>query len=349
MDATLDNTSWLRPRTSRCGRVAGAAIVGAVTDASYLLDRIARLESRLGGADQPHPWPSGWRDPAEAAPPPRIGVVAYRLGHSRVSRDALGAEPLSAEGVLAHRSAEVFPAASTLKVYVLQALLEAVVAGDADLADTLTLAASDQVTGSGVLKLLSEGTRLSLLDVATLMITVSDNSATNMLIDTLGIDTIRQSVAANGWTDTALSGKLQQAPVVGGTKRSNSVTSPRDLADYFGRLWAGDLLPPELTEVAQAIYRRQQFGELGRALGYDSYSAEIGVSDIVIASKSGAIRGVRNDAGVVERRTPDGTDVSVIAVMTDGCADLRFHAENLGARVIGEVAVAVLGHQPAVG
>lgn len=325
----------------------GAAIVTAVTD--ILRQRIAVLEERLGGSEQPRPWPSGWREGSDPVPPPRIGVVAYRLGTASVPRDSAAVERLSPVGAFAHRSDETFPAASTMKVYVLQALLEAVVAGDKDLGDSRELTASDQVTGSGVLKLMSVGARLTLLDLATVMICVSDNSATNMLIDELSIERIRTSVESNGWTDTSLSGKLQQAPVVGGTKRSPTVTSPRDLADYFGRLWSGDLLPPELTEVAIRIYRRQQFGELGRTIGYDQYSAEIGVSDLVIASKSGSIRGVRNDAGVIERTTADGTDRTVRAVMTDGCADLRFHAENLGARVVGDVSAAVLEHlrQPA--
>jgi len=319
--------------------------VAVVTDIDTLDDRIAQLEARLGGADQPRPWPSGWRDESEPAQQPRIGVVAFKLGGGSVPRDAPMVERLSPIGAFTHRSAETFHAASTMKVYVLQALLEAVVAGDKDLGDSRELAASDQVTGSGVLKVLSVGSRLTLLDLATLMICISDNTATNMLIDELSIERIRTSVESNGWTDTALSGKLQQAPVVGGAKRSPSVTSPRDLADYFGRLWSGDLLPPELTEVAIRIYRKQQFGELGRAIGYDQYSAESGVSDLVIASKSGSIRGVRNDAGVVERRVAGGTDRTVVAVMTDGCPDLRFHAENLGARVVGDVTAAVLEQQ----
>lgn len=308
------------------------------------MDRVTSLERRLGGADQPRPWPAGWRGPDDAAVEPRIGVVAFRLGSGAVRRPEFAAESLRSEGVFTHRSSETFPAASTMKVYVLQALLEAVVTGDKDLGDVRVLEETDKVTGSGVLKLLTDGSRLTLLDLATLMICVSDNSATNMLIDELGIDRIRASVTANDWTDTSLRGKLQQAPVVGGSKRSPTLTSPRDLADYFGRLWAGDLLPPELTEVAQRIYRRQQFSELGRAIGYDAYSAEIGVSDTIIASKSGSIRGVRNDAGVVERRASDGTESVVLAIMTDGCADLRFHAENLGARVVGDVSAAVLAH-----
>lgn len=325
-------------------RMAGVAIVAVVTDSSSLRRRITQLEERLGGAEQPRPWPAGWRQESDAAQPPRIGILAFKLGGESIPRDSLAAERLFPEGAFAHRSAERFPAASTMKVYVLQALFEAVVAGDMDLGDSRELAVSDRVTGSGVLKLLNRGSRFTLLDLATLMICVSDNSATNMLIDVLSIERIRASVEANGWTDTSLSGKLQQAPVASATKRSPSVTSPRDLADYFGRLWSGELLPPGLTEVATGIYRKQQFGELGRAIGYDHYSAEIGTSDLVIGSKSGSIRGVRNDAGVVEYQSEGATERTVVAVMTDGCADLRFHAENLGAQVVGDVAAAVIEH-----
>jgi len=112
-----------------------------------------------------------------------------------------------------------------------------------------------------------------------------------------------------------------------------STASPRDLADYFARLWAGELLPPALKEEAQSIYRRQQLtDQLGRFLPYDPDSAEEGEGP-VIASKSGSIRGVRNDAGVVEA---DGARY-VLAVMTKGCPDLRFHPDNRGSLVVSKV------------
>src|SRR5690606_10865960 len=182
----------------------------------------------------------------------------------------------------------------------------------------------------------------------------SDNSATNMLIDVLGLESITSCVAGHGWSDTYLKGKLQQSKVTAGSKSSPTLTSPRDLGDYFSRLWLGELLPAELTRVAKNIYRRQQFSELGRSLDYDGYSAEIGISEMVIASKSGSIRGVRNDAGVFEiaapqmtaNRTPDDLDRAsedyLVVVMTDGCPDRRFHPDNLGAKVVGEVAAATL-------
>ncbi|HZJ10054.1 MAG TPA: serine hydrolase [Trueperaceae bacterium] len=315
--------------------------------------KIAALESRLGGEGRPRPFPPAWQAPNDGGSP-RIGVAAAYLatgGYRRAEAEAVPGASGTVDTRLEHRAAERFPAASTLKVFVLQALLEAVAAGRHGLDEQRALREAEGVTGSGVLKLLTPGTKLSLLDLATLMITVSDNTATNMLIDALGMEAIMASVTANGWSDTHLRGKLQQTPVAAGSKSSPTMTSPRDLADYFSRLWLGEFLPAELTSVAKGIYRRQQFTELGRSLDYDSYSAEIGDSDMLVASKSGSIRGVRNDAGVIElNATGTATAATareprryVVAIMTDGCPDRRFHADNLGAVVVGEVAAAVLG------
>ena len=289
-----------------------------------LAHELDAIEAELGGAGDPRY--SGRHEPGA-----RLGVVAFALDGE------------DADTRVARRSDERFTAASTIKVYVLQALLEAVAAGEHGLHDNMGLAADDRVTGSGVLKVLSPGVSHTLLDVATLMIVVSDNTATNLLIDLLGTETINAVIGGHGWTGTNLRGKLQVKRPPGSEPVSPSRTTPRDLADYFARLWRGDLLPPALTEVAKRIYGAQQFTELGRALDYDQYSAEVGESDILIASKSGSVRGVRNDAGVITvGALGAGPRRYVIAVMTDGCPDLRFHPENLGARVVGKTAATVL-------
>lgn len=293
------------------------------------------IDARLDGLERALAGGGARGHAHEDAEPPRLGIVAVRLS------DTASAD----EPEVSRRGTEPFPPASTIKVYVLQALLEAVAAREISLDQPLELNEEDQVTGSGVLKVLSPGTAYPVIDVATLMIVVSDNTATNMLIDLLGAQRIRDATASRGWDGTYVRGKLQVGPVIGDQKPSPSRTTARDLADYFLRLWRGELLPRELTDLAKQIYGRQQFTELGRALDYDQYSAEIGMSDLLIASKSGSVRGVRNDAGVltVGALTDSPTDV-VIAVMTDGCADRRFHPENLGARIVGEATAAVLAH-----
>lgn len=282
---------------------------------------LARLELRLGATDSP------------ADNPARLGVSAVRLS------PADGHAAAAARDRIAWRPHEQFPAASTIKVYVLQALMERVAAGELDLASELPVHASDMVTGSGVLKALTPGRRYPLLDLATLMIVISDNTATNVLIDAVGVERVNASVLSHGWRATHLSGKLQMSAAERGSRPSPSLTSPADLLDYFARLWAGELLPPKLTQTCQRIYRQQQFSELGRGLDHDPYSVEMGVAPWRIASKSGSLRGVRNDAGVFE--TVGGGPELVMAVMTKGCPDARFHPENLGARVVGLAAAEV--------
>ena len=252
-----------------------------------------------------------------------LGVFAYELGKP-------DSEPVR------YKDDEAFPAASTIKVFVLQTLLEHVQNGSLRLEDELTLQGDDQVTGSGILKALSPGRAYTLQDLAMLMIIVSDNTATNLLIGHLGADTVNAVCTEHGWNDTSLAGKLQQKD-----NTSMSKTSPRDLGTYFERLWAGKLLDDLHTQTAKSIYHWQHYtDQLGRELGYDTYSTEMGVSNLRIASKSGSIRGVRNDAGVIS----DGGVTYAVAFMTKDCPDLRFHADNLGSRVISQVSRAVYDH-----
>lgn len=296
--------------------------------------RFEQLERVLGGLEPPEdgtggaaPTPGG-----NHATPAALSVVAFPL---------YGAP---GEGFISYRAAEQFTAASTIKVYVLQALMERVAAGDADLDDELPVTAQDQVSGSGVLKALTPGRRYTLRDLATLMIVVSDNTATNVLIEYVGVEALNASIQAHGWVGTRSAGKLQLAPVDGGPRRSPSVTTAADLADYFRGLWLGELLPAPLTEEAKAIYRKQQYCEMGRSIDYDSYDASIGEAPWLIASKSGSVRGVRNDAGVFEPLTAaaSGAKPFVVAIMTKGCVDERFHSDNLGARVVGWAAAEVV-------
>lgn len=267
-----------------------------------------------------------------------LGVVAALLPSSLESKGAAGpgspTSPLPLAlpvgQVVRYNPSEQFPAASTIKVFVLLTLLEQVGNGAASLDEELTLTEADQVTGSGILKSLSPDRSYTLRDLATLMIIISDNTATNLLIERVGVDEVNEACRRHSWEGTYLAGKLQTRS---GSTRS-SLTCPRDLADYFVRLWQGELLPPQLTSVAQEIFRKQQLtDQLGRELDYDSYSTETGESRLVIASKSGSLRGVRNDAGVFEM----GDFVYAVAIMTKGCADERFHPDNLGSRIVSKV------------
>ena len=239
------------------------------------------------------------------------------------------------------RENEPFPAASTIKVFILATLLAEVAKGTLSLEAERIVTASDMVSGSGVLKALRPDRHYTLYDLATLMIIVSDNTATNILIEVLGVEAINAYCQAHGWYETLLAGKLQ---VTSAPPTATSHTSAKNLADAMYSFWTGSLVPKTETGVARRMFSSQQYtDQLGRELGYDAYSTEIGESNLNIASKSGSIRGVRNDVGVITR----GDQGFVLAVMTKNSADLRFYPDNPGSLAI--MTAARLAHQHFLG
>ncbi len=284
--------------------------------------KLRMLERRLGGA----PPGSPRRGKAKAvdavtAEVPLLGAVALPLDGGP-------------DEVFSYRGDTQFPAASTIKVYVLQAAFEAVAAGRLALDQEVELTAADQVGGTGVLDSLSPGRRYTVLDLATLMIVVSDNTATNLLIELLGVEGLNASIRRNGFTGTLALGKLMMNKPPPPTGPRLSQTTPADLASYFARLWRGELLPDELGEIARGIYGRQQYSFLGRKLAYDRYAGAAGEGPIRISSKTGSIRGVRNDAGVIEPLETGNGRAVVIAVMSSGCFDLHYGPDNAGEQVL---------------
>ena len=234
----------------------------------------------------------------------------------------LCAWPLHDEAARIEAAADVpVPAASTIKLFILAALLDS-----RGLHGELTMTAEDQVGGSGVLNSLSPGRSWTIRDLATLMIIVSDNSATNLLIDLLGVEFLNGWIAGHGFSGTNLVGKLMMPG-----RRVSSTTTPRDLAGCMAQLWQGELLGAEETIEARRILAAQHYKDaLGRELGFDAFGEGSGVS---IASKSGSIVGVRNEVAVVGRAGKE----YVMAVMTSGCTDQRFWPDNPGLLAISRV------------
>src|SRR5260370_5404706 len=104
---------------------------------------------------------------------------------------------------------EVLPTASSIKIAILAELYHQAQQGKLKLSDLYTLQSSDLVSGSGIAGALTPGvTRLTLRDVAALMISVSDNSATNVIIDRIGMDNLNALLDSLGLTHTRLRRKM---------------------------------------------------------------------------------------------------------------------------------------------
>ncbi|MFK7603181.1 serine hydrolase [Deinococcus sp. SM5_A1] len=238
---------------------------------------------------------------------------------------------LTGRELLALNPQRVFPAASTIKVPLLILALEWAQAGRLDLEGRVTLQAADRVSGAGVLHELGPGLTLSWRDALTLMIIVSDNTATNLVIELLGVGAVNDWLNRHGWTDTRLVGKLQLPPEQRNPAQlrgERNCTTAADQTGTLGRLVRGELLDAAHTVLALDILERQQYRDLiGRCLP----RAENGEHLYRLASKSGELDGVHHDVGVLYTPRP-----LVIALLTQGGTDRRELPGNRDVNALSE-------------
>jgi len=230
------------------------------------------------------------------------------------------------------RAEEQFPPASTIKLFVLRELFRQVEAGRVSLADQVVMQQRDVVPGTGVLKDLWPGLRLRLGDAGMLMVTVSDNTATNLLIDRLGTRAINRGIREAGYLDTYLAGKLYRS------RRSVSATTARDLGALMLAIARGRAVSRAASSAMLDILRRERSDEIvGRFLPFTPADTEQPRPHWRVASKSGSLAGVRNDVAYVE-----GPGACyVIALLSRGCADARFWVDNEATLYLARVARAV--------
>ncbi|MGC0271688.1 serine hydrolase [Pseudactinotalea sp. Z1739] len=183
--------------------------------------------------------------------------------------------------VEAHR---VTTPASTIKVAVLLMVLQDVAEDQLTLEQVLEVP-EERVGGSGVLVHLPSVQRLTVAEVAEMMIVVSDNEATNMLIRLLGLDRIAQFLARWGMHDTQIQRTLMDTHLPG-----RNATTAADQALLLDALCA-DLLPPHLRTLALDMLLRQQFNS--------RMPARLG-PDVLCRHKTGEIIGIRHDVGVLD-------------------------------------------------
>ena len=211
---------------------------------------------------------------------------------------AVCAERLDGSAIVALRRDEPFPPASTIKVPVMVEVFRQAQLGRLHLSDLVELGPEDQVTGSGVLQHMSPGIRLPVRDLVTLMIVVSDNAATNMLIDRVGVDAVNATMAALGLRRTILFNKLQVVPV---DRRGANVSTAADMTLLLRRVARGEVVSYEACRrMVDVLLRQTLSGGLRRYLPVDALDHAPGApARVRVASKGGTIEGHRHDVGLV--------------------------------------------------
>ncbi|MEM7124748.1 MAG: serine hydrolase [Chloroflexota bacterium] len=205
---------------------------------------------------------------------------------------------LSGENSLHVRSDEIFPTASTIKIHVLTQLFMKAERGELDMAEKILVTKEMLTPGSGVLNYLDGEVELSILDLANLMIIVSDNTTTNLCIDMAGFDETNAMLSDLGLTETKLRRKMQDYEAV--ARDDENISTPAECVTMLEHLYHGRPTK-QVAEQTLTILKKPNRGPIMRAL-----------PGITVASKPGGMTRVRCDAGIVflERRP------YIIAVMT---------------------------------
>jgi beta-lactamase class A len=183
---------------------------------------------------------------------------------------------------------DVFPQASSIKICVLAELYRQAQQGKLKLTDLYTVNAADLVPDSDIMGGLTPGvTRVTLRDLATMMVAVSDNSATNVLIDRVGMDSVNAFLSAQGLRDTRLRRKMMDLKAA--AEGRENVSSPHEMMTLLEALYRGQVLNKEMTEDFFKVLSTHKDSWIPRKLP----------DDLKIANKPGELEGVRNDSGVI--------------------------------------------------
>ncbi len=255
--------------------------------------------------------------------PGRVGVCAATLD----GRD-----------IVAINADEIFPAASSIKMYVLYTLLARAAAGAIALEDRIEFTAEAAKPGSGVLFHLDHGLRLTLKDLATLMMMISDNSALILLSDYLGIDAVNAAIAELGLGNTRF-GDWSKFETDWKNTLGFGQGTPGEFVEFLLRMRGDDLLSPPLRELFWDTLRIQKYIEpLRRRLPASPWAREFGFAEPVwVASKSGVLDDCVCESGFVSV----GDGGWAISVMISNLPFKDSKAEKQAEQLISDISLAV--------
>jgi beta-lactamase class A len=232
----------------------------------------------------------------------------------------------SSRTILLHPD-EIFPQASAIKIAVLAELYsqdQQAKPGMARLSDLYVVNAKDLVPDSYIMLGLTPGvTRLTNRDLATIMIAVSDNAATNVLIERIGMDNVNATLQRLGLRHTRLQRKMMDLKAA--SEGRENLATPREMMTLLESIYRGKLLDKQHTDDFFKVLSTPKDSPIRHALP----------DDVVSADKPGELEAVRTDSGIIFA----GRRPFVLCVMT---AYLKHEKE--GEAAIGRIAAAAYSY-----
>ena len=224
----------------------------------------------------------------------KLEGTVQQVNHELDGTMGVGITDLTDGKVYLQNGDHVFAQASSIKVAILAELYrqqqqsETGASGKAKLSDLYTVDERDLVDGSAIMSGLTPGTtRVTNRDLATFMVAVSDNSATNVLIERLGMQNVNALLDSLGLHRTRLQRKMMD--VKAAQEGRENISTPNEMMTLLASLYQNKVLNKKLTEDFFKVLGTPKASDIPR------YIPE----DVVCANKPGELAGVRNDLGIV--------------------------------------------------
>jgi beta-lactamase class A len=228
--------------------------------------------------------------------------------------------------------------ASTIKLPIMIEVFNEVAAGKVKWTDPMTNGADEKVSGSGIMQDLMDGDVLPLHDTVMLMITLSDNTATNLIINKIGGNAVNARMASLGLKQTRLmrkilgdGNKLKPTPsgiTDEGARPENKKwgigrSSPQEMVLLLEKLYRGELVSKQASaDMIEILKKQRDHGGIARD-----------IKDAVVANKSGALDALRSDVGIVY--TAHGP--IAMAITVDGMPEPNWTEDNPGELMISAI------------
>jgi beta-lactamase class A len=216
--------------------------------------------------------------------------------------------------------------------------------GKLDFNERIKITADEKVSGSGIAQDLSDDLALPVRDLVTLMIVLSDNTATNLIINRITDNAVNARMAKLGLTETRAmrkilgdGNKLKPTPSGisdEGAKPENKKwgigrSSPHEMAMLLEKLYRGQLVSNTASNAMLEILKKQRdHSGIGRDM-----------KDVIIANKSGALDALRSDVGILYSKH----GAIAMAITIDGMPEPDWSPDNAGEKLISALSEILAG------
>jgi beta-lactamase class A len=258
------------------------------------------------------------------------------LAKAHKGRVAIALKNLATGETFFYNADEVMPTASLIKFPIMAEVYMEVLEGKLKLTDMVTLREKDKVPGSGILTYhFSEGATFPLKDAVRLMIAYSDNTATNLILDKIGVPATNERMQAWGFPNTRINAKVFRGSTTSvapeRTKKFGlGSTTAREMIGLLEKLHQGKLVSSEASKEMVAHLKQCQDKDM-----FPRFLPE----KVSVAHKTGSVSDAKTDAGIVY--VPGGP--VALCVLTAGNADKRWVRDNAGSLLCARIAQEVHG------